>query len=163
MVGSRPLGLRRTDFSASLTKQLNLFCTILLLRGRDFGHAYNELKDIRALIMPGLPMVALTATANCKTRNYIISKLVIEHCVVIKSFSNRPNIFYEVRLLPNCNEDDEAFQFCFGFVIDQQLIFKDKADKVVIYIVHQPMTVLQFMSSLKTLWETIFTTIQICC
>ena len=109
---------------------VNHFITVL--RGRDFREAYNKLKDIRALMMPGLPMVALTATANCKTRNYIISKLDMEGCIVIKSSSNRPNIFYEVCILPDCDED-MLFQSCFGFVIDQLLQYNSKADKVVIY------------------------------
>ena len=69
-------------------------------RGRDFRQACNELKDIRALFMPGVPVVALTAIASCKPRNYIISKWDMENCIVIKSPSNRANIFYEA-FLPN--------------------------------------------------------------
>ncbi|CAB4016758.1 ATP-dependent DNA helicase Q-like SIM [Paramuricea clavata] len=102
--------------------------------GRDFRSAYNELKDIRALMMAGLPITALTATANCKTMNYITAKLDMEGCIVIKSSTNRPNIFYKVCILPNCQgDDDQLFQSCFGFVVEQLLQHNDKADKVIIY------------------------------
>ncbi|CAB4041693.1 ATP-dependent DNA helicase Q-like 3, partial [Paramuricea clavata] len=98
--------------------------------GRDFRSAYNELKDIRALMMAGLPITALTATANCKTMNYITAKLDMEGCIVIKSSTNRPNIFYKVCILPNCQgDDDQLFQSCFGFVVEQLLQHNDKADK----------------------------------
>lgn len=108
--------------------------SFLFIRGRDFRQAYDELKDIRALMMPGLPMVALTATASCRTRNYVISKLDMEGCGLVKTSSNRPNIFYEVSSLPKCNDDDEKlFLHCFGSVIERLLLYKDKADKTIIY------------------------------
>lgn len=65
---------------------------LVLLRGRDFRQAYNELKDIRALMMSGLPMVALTATASGRTRNYVISKLDMEGCIV-KNLLTGPTFF----------------------------------------------------------------------
>ncbi len=58
----------------------------------------------------------------------------MEGCIVIKSSTNRPNIFYKICILPNSHgDDDQLFQSCFGFVVEQLLQHNDKADKAIIY------------------------------
>ncbi|KAG9092660.1 ATP-dependent DNA helicase sgs1 [Ceratobasidium sp. UAMH 11750] len=64
--------------------------------GRDFREAYQGL-DILRKRFPGVPIMALTATANSKVRKDIINKLGIVGCEQLVSSFNRPNLHYEVR------------------------------------------------------------------
>lgn len=110
---------------------INIFC--FCYSGRDYRTAYNGLREIRALLMPNLSMLALTATASSRTRNYLISKLDMEGCVVVKSTSNRPNIFYSVNYLVRDKDEDDMFSSCFDSLINCLLTYKDKAEKTIIF------------------------------
>lgn len=64
--------------------------------GHDFRPDYKELGQIR-LQFPGVPIIALTATA---TNNVIVDikhNLKMEQCKVFSQSFNRPNLYYEVR------------------------------------------------------------------
>ncbi|CAE6521724.1 unnamed protein product [Rhizoctonia solani] len=64
--------------------------------GRDFREAYQGLGFLRQSY-PGIPIMALTATANSKVRQDVIFKLGITGCVELVQSFNRPNLYYEVR------------------------------------------------------------------
>ncbi|CAE6433586.1 unnamed protein product [Rhizoctonia solani] len=64
--------------------------------GRDFREAYQGLGFLRQSY-PGIPIMALTATANAKVRQDVITKLGITNCVELVQSFNRPNLHYEVR------------------------------------------------------------------
>ncbi|CAE6433277.1 unnamed protein product [Rhizoctonia solani] len=64
--------------------------------GRDFREAYQGLGFLRQSY-PGIPIMALTATANAKVRHDVIAKLGITDCVELVQSFNRPNLHYEVR------------------------------------------------------------------
>ncbi|KAJ1310380.1 hypothetical protein OPQ81_007118 [Rhizoctonia solani] len=64
--------------------------------GRDFREAYQGLGFLRQSY-PGIPIMALTATANAKVRQDVILKLGITGCVELVQSFNRPNLHYEVR------------------------------------------------------------------
>ncbi|KAH7340281.1 ATP-dependent DNA helicase [Rhizoctonia solani] len=64
--------------------------------GRDFREAYQGLGFLRQSY-PGIPIMALTATANAKVRHDVITKLGITDCVELVQSFNRPNLHYEVR------------------------------------------------------------------
>lgn len=64
--------------------------------GHDFRPDYRMLKDIRDLL-PGVPLIALTATANDRVRKDIISQLRLEEGRVFVGSFNRPNLTYRIR------------------------------------------------------------------
>ncbi|XP_078157669.1 DEAD/DEAH box RNA helicase family protein [Carex rostrata] len=64
--------------------------------GHDFRPSYRKLSSLRKQL-PGVPMLALTATAVPKVQNDVIKSLCLHNPVLLKSSFNRPNIFYEVR------------------------------------------------------------------
>ncbi|ELU44675.1 RecQ type DNA helicase Rqh1 [Rhizoctonia solani AG-1 IA] len=64
--------------------------------GRDFREAYQGLGFLRQSY-PGIPIMALTATANAKVRRDVMNKLGIADCVELVQSFNRPNLHYEVR------------------------------------------------------------------
>ncbi|EPQ58525.1 ATP-dependent DNA helicase [Gloeophyllum trabeum ATCC 11539] len=64
--------------------------------GRNFRTAYKHLDRLRR-DYPDVPIMALTATANKKTRKDIIDRLGIGNCEVLLQSFNRPNLHYTVR------------------------------------------------------------------
>jgi bloom syndrome protein len=64
--------------------------------GHDFRPDYNALGDIRARF-PGVPLMALTATATENVKIDVIHNLKMEGCEVFSQSFNRPNLTYEVR------------------------------------------------------------------
>jgi len=64
--------------------------------GHDFRREYRQLRRVRSLL-PGVPCIALTATATDKVQQDIVKQLGMgEHTLVKGSFVRR-NLFYEVR------------------------------------------------------------------
>ncbi|XP_031374912.1 ATP-dependent DNA helicase Q-like 3 isoform X2 [Punica granatum] len=64
--------------------------------GHDFRPSYRKLSSLRNHF-PGIPILALTATAVPKVQNDVIESLGLQRPLVLKSSFNRPNIYYEVR------------------------------------------------------------------
>ncbi|WRT64029.1 uncharacterized protein IL334_000956 [Kwoniella shivajii] len=64
--------------------------------GHDFRADYLRLGDLRK-DYPGVPIMALTATAQNKVEEDIIRSLGIKGCSVLRQSFNRPNLHYEVR------------------------------------------------------------------
>lgn len=63
--------------------------------GHDFRPEYTRLGQLRALF-PGVPLVAMTATADPETRKDIVRQLGIEQATVYLAGFDRPNITYNV-------------------------------------------------------------------
>ncbi|KAJ3699138.1 hypothetical protein LUZ61_002843 [Rhynchospora tenuis] len=94
-----------SGFSAKLTKLHNRGLVGLVAIdeahcistwGHDFRPSYRKLSSLRRQL-PGVPILALTATAVPKVQTDVIASLSLHNPVVLKSSFNRPNIFYEVR------------------------------------------------------------------
>jgi ATP-dependent DNA helicase RecQ len=65
--------------------------------GHDFRPDYLEVAKLREQL-PGVPLIALTATADPLTRREIITRLGLEGAPVYASSFDRPNLRYEIGL-----------------------------------------------------------------
>ena len=63
--------------------------------GHDFRPEYMQLGELKARF-PGVPRIALTATADAPTRREILNRLELRDAKVFASGFDRPNIFYRV-------------------------------------------------------------------
>ena len=63
--------------------------------GHDFRPEYRQLAKLRAAL-PGVPMIALTATATTRVRTDIISHLQLRDPQTFVASFNRPNLTYRV-------------------------------------------------------------------
>lgn len=63
--------------------------------GNDFRKEYTQLHEL-ASVLPGIPVVALTATADPTVRNEILEQLRVADCETFVSSFERPNIRIEV-------------------------------------------------------------------
>jgi bloom syndrome protein len=71
--------------------------------GHDFRPDYKELGEVRAKL-PGVPVMALTATATENVKVDVIHNLKMTGCEVFLQSFNRPNLTYEVRPKGKNNE-----------------------------------------------------------
>ncbi len=69
--------------------------------GHDFRPEYRRLKEMMDMIDPGIPIIALTATATPKVQSDIVKNLGLKEPQIFISSFNRPNLYYEV--LPKVN------------------------------------------------------------
>ena len=67
-----------------------------LCRTTKFRPPFGHIAEIRALVPPGPPHMALTATATKSVHTEVIKSLEMDECVKISSSLDRLNIFYEV-------------------------------------------------------------------
>jgi ATP-dependent DNA helicase RecQ len=72
--------------------------------GHDFRPDYRSL-DLLRQYFPGIPIMALTATANARVRDDIVSQLGLGNGRVFQSSFNRPNLVY--RVLPKKRAFDQ--------------------------------------------------------
>eukprot|EP00731_Ephydatia_muelleri_P014115 Em0007g1425a len=93
---------------------------------KDFRPSFGALKDLRAFMPPGVPMLATTATVTVRMREYIIEKLDMGGCFIVSESPNKPNICYEVTRKKTIEEDFEC-------IIRDVAANKVKAQRVVVY------------------------------
>ena len=89
---------------------INTYC-LILLRGRDFRKAYENLGEVRSLVA----QVTLTATITKASLTHIVNNLDMEGFVLIKCSNNRKNIFYSVEPIHRYQDNDfEKMELAFG-------------------------------------------------
>ncbi|XP_044167851.1 ATP-dependent DNA helicase Q-like 3 [Acropora millepora] len=101
---------------------LQWFDCIYPRRGKEFRTAYGDLKQVRALLMHGVPVMALTATATHDMMKSIALALGMYQCTLVKRSCNRPNIYYEVQRMQNFAEEEfekwkELLEGIFGGIV----------------------------------------------
>jgi len=79
--------------------------------GHDFRPDYQQLKLLHQRY-PTIPRIALTATADQRTRDEIISQLQLENARVFVNSFDRPNIHYAI------SEGNNAKQRLWQFIVD---------------------------------------------
>jgi RecQ family ATP-dependent DNA helicase len=72
------------------------FLKIKITRTQIAPFQYKSLGSLRR-DFPGVPIMALTATANEAVMNDVIEQLSIKTCTLLTQSFNRPNLYYEVR------------------------------------------------------------------
>lgn len=65
--------------------------------GHDFRPEYRNIRKIAERIQPGIPIIALTATATPKVQEDILKNLAMTDANTFKASFNRPNLYYEIR------------------------------------------------------------------
>src|SRR5215204_4878995 len=83
--------------------------------GHDFRPEYRRLREMMTQINPGIPVIALTATATPKVQSDIIKNLDLRnHNIFISSF-NRPNLYYEIQpKIKKAQTDESIVRFIRG-------------------------------------------------
>ncbi|MFZ1527167.1 MAG: DNA helicase RecQ [Ferruginibacter sp.] len=76
--------------------------------GHDFRPEYRRLKEMIDMINPGLPIIALTATATPKVQSDIVKNLGLRNPNIFISSFNRPNLHYEVLPKVNLKQTNES-------------------------------------------------------
>jgi len=78
--------------------------------GHDFRPEYRQLK-VLARRFPGVPRIALTATADERTRQDIVSELSLENAAAFVASFDRPNIRYTIAELGSTSARERLWQF----------------------------------------------------
>jgi len=76
--------------------------------GHDFRPEFQQLSILRERF-PGVPLVALTATADEPTRRDIVAQLGLSAARIFAAGYDRPNLFY--RVVPKLNPLEQLWQF----------------------------------------------------
>jgi ATP-dependent DNA helicase RecQ len=76
--------------------------------GHDFRPEYQQLSILRERF-PGVPLMALTATADGPTRRDIVAQLGLGAARIFAAGYDRPNLFY--RVVPKLNPLEQLWQF----------------------------------------------------
>ncbi|XP_068712841.1 uncharacterized protein [Montipora foliosa] len=111
--------------------------------GKDFRSAYDNLGEVRALLLPKLPLMALTATITETSLAYMVKKLSMDDFTLVKGSNNRMNIFYSVSKLEKYQDNDYekmeiAFTNCFQLIIQDLKENGISAERSIVFCFSHP-------------------------
>ena len=86
-----------TDIDIANFPNMKISLYVGICRSKEFRPSFGHIAEISALVPPGTPYMALTATATKSVHSEVMQCLEMEKCVQISLSPDRPNIFYEVR------------------------------------------------------------------
>ena len=93
---------------------------------QEFRPTYGRLHELRALVPPGVPLLAATATITPNIRSEIVDKLDMKGCEMVSVSPDRQNIYYEVKRCSTIEDDLQP-------LVDSLRAERNKANRVIVY------------------------------
>lgn len=118
--------------------------------GHDFRPEYLQLGQL-AELFPQVPRIALTATADKRTREEIVSRLHLENAERFLSSFDRPNIFY--RIAPKDQPRKQLLNFLAQRPGDAGIVYclsRKKVDDVAQFLVDKGIAALPYHAGLAS-------------
>ncbi len=118
--------------------------------GHDFRPEYLQLGQL-AELFPNVPRIALTATADKRTREEIVQRLHLEQAERFLSSFDRPNIFY--RIVPKDQPRKQLQQFLAGRRGDAGIVYcmsRKKVEEVAAFLSEQGYPALPYHAGLAS-------------
>ena len=116
--------------------------------GHDFRPEYMQLGQL-AELFPGVPRIALTATADMRTREEIVQRLHLENAERFLSSFDRPNIFY--RIVPKEQPRKQLLGFLAERRGDAGIVYcmsRKKVDELAAFLTEQGFPALPYHAGL---------------
>lgn len=117
--------------------------------GHDFRPEYLQLGQL-AELFPGVPRIALTATADRRTREEIVQRLHLQEAERFLSSFDRPNIFY--RIVPKDNPRKQLLGFLAERKGDAGIVYclsRKKVEEVAAFLSEQGFPALPYHAGLE--------------
>jgi ATP-dependent DNA helicase RecQ len=118
--------------------------------GHDFRPEYLQLGQL-AQLFPDVPRIALTATADKRTREEIVNRLALHDAERFLSSFDRPNIFY--RIVPKEQPRKQLLAFLSDHKGDAGIVYclsRKKVDEVAAQLVEQGFPALPYHAGLPS-------------
>ena len=118
--------------------------------GHDFRPEYLQLGQL-AELFPDVPRMALTATADERTRQEIIQRLRLEHAACFISGFDRPNIFY--RIVPKDKPRQQLLSFLAQHTGNAGIVYclsRKKVEDVAAWLMQQGHPALPYHAGLSS-------------
>ncbi|OEC35368.1 ATP-dependent DNA helicase RecQ [Pseudomonas cuatrocienegasensis] len=116
--------------------------------GHDFRPEYLQLGQL-AELFPTVPRIALTATADMRTREEIVTRLHLQNAERFLSSFDRPNIFY--RIVPKDQPRKQLLAFLAERKGDAGIVYclsRKKVDEVAVFLSEQGFPALPYHAGL---------------
>ena len=117
--------------------------------GHDFRPEYLQLGQL-AELFPAVPRIALTATADLRTREEIVQRLHLERAERFQASFDRPNIFY--RIVPKEQPRKQLLGFLAGRKGDAGIVYclsRKKVEEVAAFLAEQGYPALPYHAGLS--------------
>lgn len=117
--------------------------------GHDFRKEYRELRRLRD-VFPGVPIIALTATATPRVKADIVTNLQLQQAKHYQASFNRPNLHYVVRRKNRVR--DQVLEYVKNHSGESGIIYcqsRDKVDETAAFLTHHGIRALPYHAGLS--------------